>query len=73
VKLVHLVGFITKQFVTMHGHTMHGHMMHGHMNVNKKNNVFCNIIHRVFKRDMVKISACKRHVKKCNDCKYLHH
>ena len=27
--------------------------------------MFCNIIHRVFKRDMVKISACKRHVKKC--------
>ena len=44
-KLVHLVDFIIKKFVTMHGHmnvkfvTMHGHMyvkfvtMHGHMNV----------------------------------------
>ena len=37
-----------------------------------KNNVLCNIIHRVFKSDVVKISACKSHVKKCNDCKYLH-
>ena len=29
VKLAHLVGFITKKFVTMHGHivTMHGHML----------------------------------------------
>jgi hypothetical protein len=26
VKLVHLVGFVIKKFVTMHGHTMHGHM-----------------------------------------------
>jgi hypothetical protein len=45
VKLVHLVAFIIKKFVTMHGHmkvkfvTMHGHMkvkivtMHGHMKV----------------------------------------
>jgi hypothetical protein len=38
-KLVHLVGFIIRKFVTMHGHmnvTLHGHMnvtMHGHMNV----------------------------------------
>jgi len=31
VKLVHLVGFITKKFVTMHGH----------MNVKKVRNHFC--------------------------------
>ena len=36
-----------------------------------KNNEFCNIIHRVFKRDMVKINFCQRHVKKRSDCKYL--
>jgi len=35
-----------------------------------KNNVFCNIIHRVFESDVVKISSCKMHVKKCNYCKY---
>jgi hypothetical protein len=44
-KLLHLVGFIIRKFVTMHGHvnaqfvTMHGHVnaqfvtMHGHVNV----------------------------------------
>jgi hypothetical protein len=33
---VHLVGLITKKFVTMqHGHMMHVHKMHGHMNVKK--------------------------------------
>ena len=48
-KLVHLVRFITKEFVTTHGHvndTTHGHVnvttrghmnvtTHGHMNVKK--------------------------------------